>query len=389
MSATTLSIGPGAIAAAGVDGGPAFTLARPQWVAIQVYCTDAQALPTTEEAFRNSLGPGAPKDLSDFTQLISAYELINAHTTTWTETTFPATVELASDVYQYGMNKVPVFYPPILTEARALEANPNDKRAKDALKAILDNVQASADQRAAKATEVLGKVRQFSTDTGADKVTLVGTDGKAGLVKYYADRYGEQSAEVARLTKEIEAQRLVLKQADEEYDHDVIVASTTPTYAWIWPIGTIAGAVVAGVYGKRATDALARSRAAQEKINSLAADLAADANLMVAIQSASLGMNTIARDISDALPVLQQIEGVWGGIAADLKSISKLIDEDIRKVPPVIMSLGVDEAVRAWQMVARNADAYRANAFVKDVSPHTSMAAWKLARQLRGTAEAA
>lgn len=379
---TTFSIAPQSIADPGVAGGPAFTMSRPEWIAIQTYVTDALALPTTDDAFRKSLGKGAPADLSDFKQLISAYGAINDHVTDWQKNIYPETVSLASDVYQYGTNKAPAFYPPILKEAAILADNPDDEHAKAALKAILDNLKVDAQSRADRASAVAGKIQTFAGETEADKVTLIGTDGKGGLVKYYNDEYGSTSEEVEELNKDIVAQQLILKSANDEYDHDVVVAATTPTYAWVWPVGTVAAAVVAGIYGKRATDALDRARAAQDKINTLSAKLAADANLMIAINSAQIGMNTIVRDVTAALPVIQKIQGVWGGISSDLGAISAMIDNDIRNVPPIIMSLGVDEAITAWHNVALAADAYRVNAYVtQQGGGFQSMAAWQVATQ--------
>jgi hypothetical protein len=340
------------------------------------------ALPTTADAFRKSLGAGAPKDLSDFDKLIEAYVAVNQHVTTWSTKTFPASVALASDVYQYGTVKAPVYYPRILDEAKILERNPDDEQAKTALKAMLDNLKRDADQKSAKAGEVSTAIGTFATDSELDKVTLVGADGKGGLVSYYDKKYGSTSAEVKKLTDDIAEQKGILKSADDEYDHDVVVAATSPTYAWVWPLGTIAAAVVAGVYGKRATDALDRARAAQAKIDLLADKLAADANLLVAIHNAEVGAGSIVRGLTEALPVIQKIQGVWGGIAADLGAISALIDDDIRNVPPIIMGLGVDEAIKSWHQVALRADAYRVNAYVKEAPGQMSMAAWKLANQV-------
>jgi hypothetical protein len=151
----------------------------------------------------------------------------------------------------------------------------------------------------------------------------------------------------------------------------------------VWPFGTIAAAVVAGIYGHKAVEALDEAHAAQAKIDSLTAQLQADANLMIAIHTASIGMNRIVGDLAAALPVVQKIQGVWGGIAHDLGTIAQLIDADIRQVPPIIMSLGVDEAVKSWHNVALNADAFRVNAYVKESGgPATSMLAWKVANQL-------
>ena len=139
---------------------------------------------------------------------------------------------------------------------------------------------------------------------------------------------------------------------------------------------------MAGVYGKRATDALDRARAAQGKIDLLADKLAADANLLVAIHNAEVGAGNIVRGLTETLPVIQKIQGVWGGIAADLGAISALIDDDIRNVPPIIMGLGIDEAIKSWHQVALRADAYRVNAYIKEQPGRYSMAAWKLANQV-------
>jgi hypothetical protein len=371
MSSTAMSIGPGALAEQGTEGGPNFVLSKPEWIAIQTYVTEGMSLPTTDAEFRKSLGAGAPKDLSDFVQLITAYQGIYGHCKTWQDDTFPKTVELASDI-------APVYYPPILAEARKLITNPDDPDAKAALKAILDQLQKEAQQRATKATDVAKEVKTFADNTQSDKDTLVGIDGKGGLVKYYDDKYGKTSKDVEQLNKDIVAQREILKAANDEYDHDVIVATTTPTYGWWFPVGTIAAAVVAGIYGDKAVKALERARAAQRKIDELTDKLAADANLMNAIYLASFGMNNITRSLSAALPVIQKIQGVWGAIASDLGAIVTLIDTNIREVPPIIMNLGVELAIKSWANVAAAADAYRVHAYVSESGPGTNMLVWKV-----------
>jgi hypothetical protein len=359
----TYSIGPGKIATPNFTGGPAFALSTTEWIAIQTYVVDSLALPTDEAAFKKSLGPGAPSSLVDFIPLIAAYKAINAHCTTWKNDTYPSSVELASNIHSYAL-AASTYYNPILPLARILTANPNDADAKAKLEAILSKLSKDATDNQTKASAVAVKIKAFADQTSADKVELSGKDGKGGLVKKYNDEFGSTSAEVAELTKQLKAQQEILKSKNAEYDHDVVVAATTPTYAWVWPIGTIAAAIVAGVYGKKATDALEAARAAQQKINSLSDKLAADANLMVAINSAELGMTTILNSLNAALPVIQKIEGVWGAIAGDLSNIVNLIKTDIGEALPIIMDLGVEEAITAWTSVGLEADSYRVNAYV-------------------------
>jgi len=363
-----LSIGPGAIATASVTGGPSFALSTTEWLAIQTYVVNALALPITLDAFRTSLGSGAPSDLSDFQQLVNAYAAINGHVSGWQNDTFPASVSLASDIYNYAQ-KASIYYGAILPLAQKLVDNPNDQEAQKELTAVLGVLSQAASANRDRAAAVAAKIRAFANQTQSDQVTLSGTDGNGGLVKYYNDKYGTASTDVANLTKQLKDEQVILDAANAEYNHDVVVASTTPTYAWVWPFGTIAAAVVAGVYGKRATDALDTARAAQQQINSLSAQLAADAQLMIVINSAERGMYNIGSKLAAALPVIQKIQGVWGAIADDIGSIVQAIKDDIESVPPIIMNLGVQEAIGKWTDVGQEANNYRLNAYIT-VAPH-------------------
>lgn len=378
MSASKFNIGPGALADNGTSGGPAFILSNPDFVAVQTYVDSALSLPKTEAEFKTFLGTGAPSDMSDFVPLIDVYRSMFNASTKWRDETFPDTVKLASEVYDYGANKAPVFYKPILPLADILTANPDDASAKAKLKAILDSLQGTAKGMADRAQLSADKVKVYADVTQADYNRL-NVDNQGGLFARYEKKYGETSADVKKLTQDIAAERLVLQAANDEYNHDVIVASTTPTYAWVFPAGLIAAAVVAGVYGKRATDALARSRAAEDKIRTLTDKLIADANVMNALHLSNFSISNISIRLAKALPVIQKIQGVWGGIANDLGAIVKLIDADIRNALPIIMDLGVEQAIKSWANVAAAADAYRVHAFVK-VGPTESMEAWRLDR---------
>jgi hypothetical protein len=384
MSVTQpLSIAPGTLATPGTPGGPAFTLSRTEWLAVQTYVIDALSLPITMDQFKNSLGPGAPSDLSDFTQLVSAYATINGHCTTWQQTTFPTTVSLASDIYEYGVNKVPVYYPAILKEAQILSDDPNNADAAKALAAILDNLQGTASGYQTKATAAYNAVKTFADQSLADQGTLIGPQGETGLKKYYADKYGATSKDVQQLTLSLAAEKLALAGDQEEYRQDVIIAATTPTYAWVFPLGTIAAAIVAGIYGHKAVEALDRAKDDQDQIDRLNAELAADANLINAINLATDGITGISGALKAALPVIQKIEGVWKGLSDDIASIVSLINTDIRQVPPIIMNLGVSEATTAWYNVGQAAYQYRLNAFVTTSGGAVaSMEAWKMRRMV-------
>lgn len=382
----TYNIGPAAIATPSETGGPPFTLSKAEWLTIQTYVNNALALPTTMDQFKNSLGPGAPSDLSDFNAIVDAYQVLNGHCVTWQKTTFPSSVALADSVYDYGINKVPVYYPAILKEANILIADPNNAQAKQALAAIIGVLETAATGYATQATTVADAIQQFATDTQADKTTLVGPNGGAGLQAYYNGKYGSASADVQAKLADITAQQIVLKSAMAEYTHDVTVAATSATYAWVPVVGWIAAAVVAGIYGHKAVEALDEANDARDQIAKDNAIIQADFNLMLAINTTELGLSTIVDALSAALPVIEKLQGVWGAMAADLAAIGVMIENDIASVPPIIMNLGVDEATKAWYNVAQAANAYRVNAYVQDSGTTPSMLAWKVENHMASSA---
>ena len=361
---TPLSLSPGALATPSMSGGRPFLLSASEWFAIQIYVANAITLPVDDASFKTSLGAGAPDSMSDFEPLIACYKGINAHCTTWQNTIFPATVSLASDIHQYGAAKAPTFYAAILTEANVLINDPTNANAQAALKAILDNLSETATRYQQQAAAVSQQIQSFATDSAADRVALIGVNGDAGLVKYYDDKYGAQSAEVKQMQDDIAAQQVICDAAMDEYHHDVTIAATTPTYAWIPFYGWIAGAVVAGMYGQKAVEALHRANDAKAQEDNDSAIIARDRRLMEAIRLAEHSMADIAGKLSAALPIIQKIEGVWGAIASDIAAITTLIDTDIRRALPVLMSLGVSEAIESWANVADEADTYRVNAYV-------------------------
>jgi hypothetical protein len=132
----------------------------------------------------------------------------------------------------------------------------------------------------------------------------------------------------------------------------------------VFPYGTIAAVIVAGVYGDKAIRALQNVRAAEEQIHSLSDTLAADAKLMIAVNSAETGISNILEPLNAALPIIQKIQGVWRAISDDLQNITNLIKENIQDALPIIMNLGVEDAISSWTQVGKAADAYRINAYI-------------------------
>lgn len=342
---------------------PKFILSSEEWLTIQCYVAKTLALPNTESKFKTYLGNGAPSNLTDFSQLINVYNTMIMHVTEWQDNTFPSSVSLASDIYNYSL-KVKTYYDPILPLAKILVDNPDDQKAKDKLVAILTILSQEARMRQEKATMVADKVKDFANRTKEDLIELSGADGKSGLVKYYADKYGTASENAKDIAKKITEMQDILKKANEEYNHDVVVASTTPCYFWVTPFGPIAAAIIAGVYGSKAVKALDAIKAAENKIKELQAEEQVNTNLLLILNTTNKGLIDISNAVDKALPLIQTIQGTWQSIADDLDDIIQTIHINIEKALPSIMEFGVEAAIQSWKEVGKSADKYRQNAYI-------------------------
>lgn len=345
-------------------------LAATEFITIQAYVESALALPKSRDDFAKLLGAGAPSDLGDLDPLITVYRSMYDASKKWKDHTFPATVTLASDIYQYGHNTVPTYYGAIESIAETLKKDPSDATAKATLKEIATLLRNEARLRAGRASAVHAEVREFSDRSHADLVELVGPNNDGGLRKAYDEKYGKRSDQVRQLVQDIETQRKVFAEMNAAYEHDKVVAATTPTYLVI-PIpfvGLIAAAIVAGIFGKRATDALAAANAAQTKINELTDDMAAATKLMASLHLATGTISTIVTALAAALPAIDHIRSVWSAMADDLEAIESGVERQIEHVMPLILTFGAQGTIRAWEAAAQAADAYRTTAFINVVS---------------------
>jgi Bacillus haemolytic enterotoxin (HBL) len=348
------NLGPGQLMPIGNNP---FLLSTPQFIAVQTYVEAGSTLPASQEDMQVKLGI-SPKDAATFDDLILAYKGVATHCSYFKRTTFPMSVELAGDIVHYN-TKVPIYYgalTPIINGWNDGTLSPDLAKAK--LDAILKNLLSTAKGYATNATTVKEKMNQFVQETTQDQSNL------APVKKRYEDILDGEHGEIQTYRDMIENAKDQIHHWNEEYQKDVTIAATTATYAWIWPAGTIAAAVVAGVYGKRAQDALDNIHEFQDKLASSQTSLKKALTLQGDLTLADTSLTNILTELKVALPVLQQMEGIWGAIAKDLSDILQVIDQDIDQAPAIIKDLGVAEAIIDWEKVARIADSYRANAYI-------------------------
>jgi hypothetical protein len=201
-------------------------------------------------------------------------------------------------------------------------------------------------------------MQKFSLDTSVNEAAI-GT-----LFKTYSDKISGTSGTIKTMQAQLAQDKADLADAEDEYKHDIIVAATSASYAWIWPCGSIAAGIVAGIYGDKATKAKARIDALGDLVNSLEAKIAADATLVLDLTRINNDITGITKKIDDALPAIQKIQGMWNALKDDLSSLLATINGEIKDMPSFIAGLGIEEAIVLWQKVADEADNYRINAYI-------------------------
>lgn len=358
---TQASFGTGSFSNPSTQGGPAFSMSCKSWLQLQTFLSDVSKLPSTTEALATMMGSGAPNPMSDFDKLIKLYVDMQTQGTNFTTSLYPSIVRLADDIYNYaiGINN---YYLGLLEEITALGApgiTPEQKATcQENIIAIVDQLAANISPFIANAKSVVFNLNSFVSSLVNDSNTL------STYYAYYNGEYGTNSQAKQNVISEIKVQNAALQAARSEYNHDVIVAATTPTYAWIPFYGMIAAVVVAGVFGARATAALNEIHSIESTINTLEAEEQADINLMACLNYTTTGITNLGTDLNTATGIMEGIEGNWSAIASDLTNISTLLTTDFTSNLPFLLKIDFKTVISEWNTLADLANSFRTNAFI-------------------------
>jgi len=337
-----------------------FALSNPDLIAIQAYANDGQQLASDEPSMRAVLHMDPSDSFDDFKRLVECYATIKSHCSDWTNTYFPGLVQCADDVVHYAQ-KATVYFQPLRDLLPKLSVPNPDPKDVAAFTAILKVLADAATAHSTAATLVYSNVTAFASACATDHNAL---SGQGGVAEYYNNLYGTGSQAVTDLQDDLAAAQQALAGDQAEYRHDVIVASTSPSYVWVWPLGTIAAAIVAGVYGHLAVEAMHRVEADQQEIDTDNAQLARDARLVSDIQGAQASITDINNKLTAVLPVIQRLQSSWQDLSSDLANIIDTVNTDIGTLPAVLKDVAIQEAIDEWTACGKAADAYRSVAFI-------------------------
>lgn len=350
-----------------LNGTEKFLLDSSERLDLQRYLLEGMTLPSTREALKAAF---LLKDsmLDDFADLLKAFQAIQKHCETFYNGAYSQSVDLASSIIEFDAS-AKYYLKGISTIADDFEhGRVTAEYAEKSVTALLDVMGNQLGKFIASCENVCKGISTFLDETYKDNVTLNGQDGKSGLNKVYTDKYNLNQEDIKKIHDDLEEAQRELDQVTKEYNHDVVVAATTPTYVWVFPFGTIPAVVVAGVYGDRATKAYKKMGELRDKIRNETDELNQKMSMTASLAISSQQVRKLAELVKKAIQPIEKMKGTWNAIKNDLDALNHTIKEDITMLPMCVKHMGVDKALEQWDKVAKEAEEYRKNAFISETS---------------------
>lgn len=296
------------------------------WHFLQVYSTWGLRLPNTEELLKQFLGISEPAKYLFFGNMKDGYDEVHHACLDFQVDIFPEVIEIGTNILSFAL-KAQKGERGVFTQLSQLIGS----KPAIALK-LITKLQRATQENADHATEVGAKLAKFKADLDSAlekhlKPAQAQVEADEKTSKATIDTI-EGGAEVQGSLKQLQD---LLASERKKYDHDVVVAATTPTYGWVPVIGTIPAIVVAGVYGDRAVHHLKQAHRYEEEIKQK------NQKLSTAIQAQTV-YNTVDKALAGAqrytdlaIAHTNTVQNAWVKVKAgldDLKeSVSNLTTE--------------------------------------------------------------
>lgn len=337
-----------------------FTLASPDMMLLQTYLTVGKCLPTEKEEFDKKYN--LPQNLSEkereeFEDLRKEFGVILRDTTFFSDVTYPNTVNTAGNIYHYGTKAKLYLSKMLLKYQNFLEGKITEEVAKNCMRAMADALIKDAKAYQEEALQIRQDILDFITKIQKSNHKL--KDLKGSFESKFAkdERFQNYERLMDDITKEVEKE-------NRNYTKNVLAASTSPTYAWVFPIGTIAATVVAGIYGAKATKVKQHIKNLENERDALRKEYKKKLDLLEDSRLAVSNIELLVKQAGGALVSLGKIAGVWDSLQSDLKDFKKTVETDVRDADIYLTDSGIEFAADSWNRLAQAADHYRKLAYV-------------------------
>lgn len=318
---------------------------RPLWISwhhLQAFSLSGVKLPTTMQDLSLTLSITTQK-LSFLQPMLEAYVRIHDGCRTFLTKVFPEVVGLGNDLHEFARSATKDGGDVFATILSQLEG----KQASAALE-LLTDLQVAAKENAERAQAVARQLAEY-------RVTL--TEGHEAVARVQKTVESDDATSMARLAKlngdESEPESIAhkmkaLRDAKDAYHHDVVVAATTPTYFWVFPLGTIAAGTVAGIYGARATAALKL----MAQLGTELATMSAEQRMVLSVHEvqrlAAGSLKSALEHTEDAIRHTAMVQNGWNAFGRGLGDIRDDLLRTSTATPDGRAALRSVDTIRVW-----------------------------------------
>ena len=349
-------------------GNNALDTLKAAWNYLQVYSTWCEKLPNTQanlNAYLRITNPGA---YEFYQAMLEAYQSTSTAGTYFMNNVFPGVVGIGNDLQSFAQTAGTTadeggIFPTITNLLKTITPTTSPTDAQNILQndvlPLLEALQAMATQNATNAGNVGDDLAKYKSD-------LVSADGKLSTVDNLVSTDASVSqATIDKLSGGPEvtgsiAQLEALKQSEQaEYQKDVTIACTTLTYAWVnipLPVGIITAAVVAGIYGKRATDMLNQVNATSDLITKDQQDLTTAIAVHSVQSTAKSGLDSAVKYTDQAIIQTTTVQNNWNIISSNLTDIKTELNNttfgqgsDEKAQGKVVINVWLNQATTHWK----------------------------------------
>ena len=356
-----------------------YILTSEEWYKIQLFGKTALSLPVTERDMRSQFKMTDDLEFDGtYVDLLASYRDIYDIGNKWLAPNGyrEQMVDLSSQLSNYSLD--------VVTDAEGLqvltqyfiEAALNDDQAQfESLKSAITK----------KVERLNEQVTSYSDDAKKldDELTnfILILDKEQSKLKIIEDNNAELLLNDGSAIQ-ANIDRLIVEkdQLNEEYAHWVKVSATTPTYGWIFPLGTIAAISTAAAGTAEALQLKAKLDAKKQEIEDLSKEYDHTSAVYSSWKLATKNITDTKGSIADALNSLSKLKGAWHDISnqlefvlVDIESITteQVINGDDMISAAFGTSGAVSKIVKKWQKIGDSADAWNKNAYITEQSAHS------------------
>lgn len=290
------------------------------WHFLQVYCGWGLRLPTDDSDFQNMLNTKEVASFRFYPTMKDGCTILKTQCRSFTTDLLPKMVQVGNDLSRFANSARNDDGQMFKIVIELLEGDsPDPASAIDLIKSL----QGDAKTAISNADAVQAGLGKFKSDltSGSQKIALsheaIEADDKTNRATM--DKLTSDDPELAGSLANLEKLR---KEATDRYSHDVKVAATTPTYAWVTVFGLIAAAVVAGIFGDKAVKDLKKIDELDEKIKNAKDELARAVAANNTYSLADTAVVKIAQYTDAALDATTRVQNGWNAILKGLGDVS-------------------------------------------------------------------